>query len=69
MNHHSTHNSKTAESHGVEADGMNQSYHGRNWDSGYRQTRFLTLPCYNWDNGHHYKDLHTIENQDGEDKT
>ena len=69
VNHHSTHNSKTVESHGVEADGKNQLCHGRNRDSGYRQTRFLTLPCHNRGNYHHYKDHHTIDNLEGEDKT
>ena len=48
---------------------MNQSCQGRNRDSGYRQTRFLTLPCHNWGNCHHYKDNHTIDKQEGENKT
>ena len=55
--------------HGVGADGINQLCHDRNRDSSYRKTRFLTLPCYKWDNYHHYKDHHTIDNQDGGDKT
>ena len=55
--------------HGVGADGINQLCHGKNKDSGFRQTRFLTLPCYNWDNYHHYKDHHTIDNQEGVDET
>ena len=55
--------------HGVGADGINLLCHGKNRDSGYRQTRFLTLPCHNWGNFHHYKDHHTIDNQEGEDKT
>jgi hypothetical protein len=66
---HNTHNSKTAGSHGVEADGMNKSCHGRNRDSGYRQTLFLILPCHNWGNYQHYKDHHTIDNQEGVDET
>ena len=69
VNHHSTHNSKTAESHGVVTDGMNQLCHGRNRDSGYRQTRFLTLPCHNWGNCHHYKDYHTTDKSESVDET
>ena len=69
VNHHSTHNSKTAEYHGVVTDGINQSCHGRNRDLGYRQTRFLTLSCHNWGNCHHYKNYHTTGKPEGVDET
>ena len=56
-------------SHGSVADGINQSCHGKNRDPGYRQTRFLTLPCHNRDSYHHHKGHHTIDNQTGVDTT
>ena len=66
---HSIHNSKTVESHGVVANGINQLCHGGNRDLGYRQTRFLILPCHNWGNCHHYKDYHTNGKPESVDET
>ena len=58
-----------SESHDVVADGINQSCHGKNRDLGYRQTRFLTLPCHNWGNCHHYENYHTIGKPEGVGET
>ena len=69
VNHHSTHNSKTAETDGVVAGVMNQWCHGRNRDSGDRQTRFLTPPYHNWGNCHYYEDYHTIGKPESVDET